>query len=360
MTYSESQRYWIWLSSIQGLEPKAFWRLMEEYGEARYVWEQLILAKRLLTPKAFEKLKAARTDEYIDKLFSQMEAEGIIALTQQDDGFPARLRSAGKAPMTLYVRGSLELDDPQMFAIVGSRKITADGMHFTESIARDLAAQGVTIVSGLALGADGRAHEGCLSAGGKTIAVLASGPDYIYPSEHRSLAERILESGGRILSEYPPEARFFPQRNRIISGLSDGVLMTEGTARSGAMITVNYAREQGRPCFAVPGSVYSSASEGPNRMLMDGAVVTLSAEQVLDYFGWSEAREAAQTSQEPVPELDETSQKLVDMLKFEEKSFDELIIDMKMNSSSLNSLLTILEMQGIIRQSAGKMYRALV
>lgn len=364
MVYSDSQRYWIWLSSIQGLEQKPFWRLMEEYGEAKYVWEQLILAKRLLTPKVFERVKAARTDEYMDGLFTAMEEAGITALTQLDDDYPMRLRSIDKAPLTLYVRGSLELNDPQMFAIVGSRKITADGMHFTETVAHDLAEQGVTIVSGLALGADRRAHEGCLSAGGKTISVLASGPEYIYPSEHRELADRILQEGGSLLSEYPPgvkpDARFFPQRNRIISGLSDGVLMTEGTAKSGAMITMRYAREQGRPCFAVPGSVYSTASEGPNRMLMEGAVVTLSAEQVLDYFSWSEAREPAQAQQAELPELDEESRKLVEILRFEEKSFDELAIDMKMNSSSLNSLLTILEMQGIIRQSAGKLYRALV
>ncbi len=364
MTYGDAQRYWIWLSSIPGLGGRTFEKLMMEYGEAKYVWEQLILARRLLPEKTYERLKASRCNEYMDRLFEDMEREGIAAVTQLDDAYPNRLRSIENAPPTLYVRGSLELNDEKMFAVVGSRKITMDGKHFTRTLARDLAEKNVTVVSGLAFGADRMAHEGCLEAGGKTIAVLASGPEHIYPSEHRELAGRILETGGSILSEYPPgvkpDARFFPQRNRIISGMSDGVVMTEGTARSGAMITIRFARSQHRPCFAVPGSVYSAASEGPNRMLIDGDLPVISAEQILDYFGWGDGGEVVTAAQEELPELDETSRKLVEILRFEEKSFDELAIDMKMNSSSLNSLLTILEMQGIIRQSAGKMYRALV
>lgn len=364
MAYGEAQRYWIWLSSVQGLGGKAFERLMMEYGEAKYVWEQLILARRLLPDRVYDRLKAARSDQYMEHLFRRMEEEGITALTQLDDDYPYRLRSVENAPPTLYVRGNLALNDERMFAVVGSRKITSDGMRFTQTLSHDLAEKDVTVVSGLAFGADRRAHEGCMEVGGKTIAVLASGPEHIYPSEHRDLAERILESGGSILSEYPPDvkpdARFFPQRNRIISGLSDGVVMTEGTERSGAMITVRFARKQRRPCFAVPGSVYSLASEGPNRMLLDGDIPVISAEQILRYFGWDDGPEIVPEKKQPLPKLDETSQKLVDILRFEEKSFDELAIDMKMNSSSLNSLLTILEMQGIIRQSVGKMYRALV
>ncbi len=364
MTYGEAQRYWIWLSSIPGVGIKAFDRLMTEYGEAKYVWEQLILAKRLLQPRVYAKIREMRTEEYMEQLFRRMEEEEIIAVTQLDDEYPDRLRSIENAPPTLYVRGTLNLNDEKMFAVVGSRKITADGMHITERFGRELAEHNVTVISGLALGADRRAHEGCLQAGGKTIAVLASGPETIYPAEHRSLAERILMEGGALLSEYPPgvppDARHFPQRNRIISGMSDGVLMTEGTVRSGAMITVRFARSQRRPCFAVPGSVLSAASEGPNRMLVDGDRIALSVEQILEYFGWDECRESTVSEPAPLPELDEQSQKLVDILRFEEKSFDELAIDMKMNSSSLNSLLTILEMQGIIRQSAGKLYRALV
>lgn len=364
MLYDEAQMYWIWLSSIPGLGAKSFEKLMLEYGEAKYVWEQLILAQKLITPKAYERLRQARTDEYMDKLFSDLEEKEIRAITQLDEEYPYRLRSIPEAPTTLYVKGSCDLNDEKMFAIVGSRKITADGRHFTRTVSRDLAQQGVTIVSGLALGADGQAHEGCLEGGGRTIAVLASSPEFIYPTEHCALAERILEQGGALLSEYPPnigvDSRFFPRRNRIISGMSDGVLMTEGSVKSGAMITVRYAREHNRPCFAVPGSVYSQASAGPNQMLVDGDYAVISASQVLDHFGWAQSDAAAEEKGEELVELDETERKVVEILRFEEKSFDELAIDMKMTSSELNSLLTILEMQGIIRQSAGKLYRALV
>ncbi len=362
-SYDETQRYWIWLSSIPGLSRNAFDRLITEYGEAKYVWEQQILAKRVLTERAFEHLKAARTEEYMDGLFDRMEKAGIVAVTQLDKEYPPRLRMIDDAPRTLYIRGNPSLDDEKSFAIVGSRKITRDGMHFTQTVARDLAEAGVTVVSGLALGADGRAHEGCLEGGGRTVAVLASGPEIIYPAEHKALSEQILENNGSLVSEYPPgvrpDARNFPQRNRIISGLSDGVLMTEGGIRSGAMITVRFARAQGRTCFAVPGSVYSSASEGPNRMLVDGDRPALSAGEILSYFGWGSEKDKNDEAHE-LPEMDETSKKLVELLKFEEKSFDELTNDMKMDSSGLNSLLTILEMQGIIRQSAGKLYRAIV
>ncbi len=364
MEYGEAQRYWIWLSSIPGLGAKSFEKLMVEYGEAKYVWEQLVLARRVIGPKVYEKIKETRNDEYMNKLFSDMEEKGIRAVTQLDEEYPYRLRSIPDAPATLYVRGSLELNDKKMFAIVGSRKTTTDGRRFTRQISRELAQEGVTIVSGLAIGADAEAHKGCLDAGGKTIAVLASSPEFIYPPEHLALAEQILQQGGTLVSEYAPNMRVnsynFPQRNRIISGMSDGVLMTEGKKDSGAMITVNFARKQNRPCFAVPGSVYSQASAGPNQMLVDGDAPVISGQQVFDHFGWSVKREVEKSADQDLTELDESERKVVEMLRFEEKSFDELAIDMKMTSSELNSLLTIIEMQGIIRQSAGKLYRALV
>ncbi len=364
MEYAQAQKYWIWLSSIPGLGAKAFEKLMVEYGDAKYVWEQLVLARRVIAPKAYARLKEARNDEYMDKLFSDMEEKGIRAVTMLDEEYPYRLRDIPDAPATLYVRGSLELNDKKMFAIVGSRKTTTDGRRFTQQISRELAQEGVTIVSGLAIGADAEAHKGCLEAGGKTIAVLASSPEFIYPPEHLALADQILQQGGALLSEYPPNVRIssynFPQRNRIISGMSDGVLMTEGKKDSGAMITVNFARKQNRPCFAVPGSVYSQASAGPNQMLVEGDVPVISSQQVFDHFGWSVKRSVSKETKQELTELDETERKVVELLRFEEKSFDELAVDMKMTSSNLNSLLTILEMQGIIRQSAGKLYRALV
>ena len=194
--------------------------------------------------------------------------------------------------------------------------------------------------------------------------MLGCGVNVIYPPENEALAARILDSGGAIVSEYAPStqpvAGHFPARNRIISGLSRGTLLVEGAQSSGAMITMNYALVQNRPRFAVPGSVYAAASEGPNQLLVEGALACLGERQVLDYFGWQRAEEPAVMAADALAELDETSRRLVEILKFEEKSFDELANIMKMSPSTLNSLLTILEMQGIIRQSAGKLYRAII
>ena len=365
MFYTDQQKYWIWLSSIKGLGSGSFYQLLNEYGEPAYVWEQLILAKKLLTPAVYRHLQQARNQDYLDELFGLMEETETAALTQLDDDYPDRLRAIPDAPPTLFVRGvRAALNPERALAIVGSRKITVDGARFTADIAERLSAAGVTVVSGLALGADRRAHEGCLNGASPTVAVLASGPEIIYPRENEDIAARILDEGGALVSEYRPGVKpathHFPARNRIISGLADGVLMTEGTARSGAMITMNYARLQNRPRFAVPGSVYAAASQGPNQLLTEGASACLGEKQVLDYFGWQPAAEPAAMAADALAQLDETSQRLVEILKFEEKSFDELANIMKMSPSSLNSLLTILEMQGIIRQSAGKLYRAVI
>ncbi len=363
MNYSDKQRYWIWLSSIQGMDGKPFHRLLEEYGEAEYVWRQLIVARRILTPTMYGHLEKARTNEYMDELMESMEKNGIVAVTQLDDDYPDRLRGIEEAPPTLYLRGNREaLNSKKMFGIVGSRKATVDGARFAKSIAYDLSRSDVSVVSGLAMGIDRSAHEGCLEGGSPTLAVLGSGVDIIYPTDNRLLAEQILSGGGALLSEYrpgvPPTARTFPRRNRIISGLSDGVMMAEGTIKSGAMITMRYARAQRRPIFAVPGSVYAASYEGTNRLLLEGAQICLSARQITDYYGWKAAQ--AELAGEDLPELEGDALKVVEILKCEEKSFDELANVMKMNISELNSLLTILEMQGIIRQSAGKLYRAIV
>ena len=363
MVYSDKQKYWIWLSSALCPDCKSFYRLLDEYGEAEYVWNQLVLAKRLLRPSTFSRLQNARTSEYMDNLMERLEKRNVVAVTQLDDEYPDRLRAIAEAPPTVYLRGDHRALNPdKAFAIVGSRKATVDGMRFVQSVACDLSRTGVCIVSGLAAGIDTHAHMGCLEGGAPTLAVLGSGPDIIYPPENRDLAARIIDEGGALLAEYPPgyppADHTFPRRNRIIVGLSDGVLMGEGTLHSGAMITMRYAREQRRPRFAVPGSVYAASYEGTNHLLLEGAQICLGARQVTDYYGWRAA--PAEKAAGDMPELDGPSLKIVEMLKYEEKSFDELANAMKMDVSSLNSLLTILEMQGIIRQAAGKMYRAIV
>ena len=365
VNYTDRQKYWIWLSSVRGIGTVNFFKLMGEYGEAENVWGQLVLARTLLTPALFKNLQEARNQAYMDDLFERMEKGGMRAVTQLDDEYPERLRGITGAPPTLYVLGDAAALNPEKaIGIVGSRRITADGVRFTYDVAKKLAGNGVCVISGLALGADRRAHEGCLDGGAPTLAVLGSALDRLYPAENADLARRIVDEGGALISEYipgtPPAAHQFPARNRIVSGMSDGVLMTEGTAKSGAMITMAFAQEQRRARFAVPGSVYSLSYEGTNRLIIEGAQACVDARQILDYFCWESATEAEQITIDALSGLDEQSRRVVELLRYEEKSFNDLISETKMNSASLNSLLTILEMQGIIRQSAGKMFRAIV
>ena len=248
-----------------------------------------------------------------------------------------------------------------MFAIVGSRRATRDGKRAAREFAATLAREGVCVVSGLARGVDTCAHEGALEGGGATIAVLGSGADVIYPPENEELAARILDGGGAIVSEYPPGTRpsqgTFPARNRIISGLCGGVLMVEGSNTSGAMITVNFATEQGRDVFAVPGSIYSPLSAAPNRLIFDGANPALSAWDILEHYRWA-ARPADGASPRRAVELDEEEKLLVDALLEQELSFDELSALSKFPASKLNSLLTSLELRGIIVKAPGGIYRA--
>ena len=194
MVYSDKQRYWIWLSSALCPDCKSFYRLLDEYGEAEYVWHQLILARRLLRPATFSRLQKARTGEYMDKLMERLETRNIVAVTQLDEDYPDRLRAIEEAPPTIYLRGDRAALNPEKaFAIVGSRKATVDGARFVQTVANDLARAGVSIVSGLAAGIDTHAHMGCLEGGAPTLAVLGSGPDIVYPPENRELAARIVD-----------------------------------------------------------------------------------------------------------------------------------------------------------------------
>jgi len=283
------------------------------------------------------------------------------AIPRISEAYPASLHEIFDPPATLYVRGDADLSAERMFAIVGTRRATRDGKRAAREFARTLAGEGVSVVSGLARGVDTAAHEGALEGGAPTIAVLGSGADVIYPPENELLAERILDAGGAVVSEYVPGAEpskgNFPQRNRIISGLCAGVLLVEGAENSGAMITVNLATEQGRDVFAVPGSIYSPLSAAPNRLIQLGAPPALSGWDILEHYRWA-SRPAKPAPGAPLPELDEEESTLVTALREQELSFDELCSLGKFPAAKLNSLLTMLVLRGIIVKAPGGLYRA--
>ena len=362
MEYSVMEQYWIWLSSVDGIGPRRFYRLLSQYGDARAVWDNVGDADMaFLGPKALKSLREARTEACFFRLFTHMERAGMRAVPRISEDYPAALNEIHDPPPTLYVRGEAPLSGQRMFAIVGSRQATRDGKRAAREFAATLARESVCVVSGLARGVDTCAHEGALEGGGATIAVLGSGADVIYPPENEPLAARILDSGGAIVSEYAPGTRpspgNFPSRNRIISGLCEGVLLVEGSQTSGAMITAGLAGEQGRDVFAVPGSIYAPLSAAPNRLIFDGAYPALSAWDILEHYRWA-SRPAAGEAKTREIALDDEERTLYNALLEQELSFDELSVLSKFPASKLNSLLTSLELRGIIVKAPGGIYRA--
>lgn len=245
-------------------------------------------------------------------------------------------------------------------ALVGTRSPSRYGQDMAFSLGKELGENGVTVVSGFARGIDTAAHSGCLAGGGKTAAVLGCGLDVIYPSENKELHKCILDSGGLFLSEYPlgskPANYHFPDRNRIISGVSHGVALIEGMLKSGGMITVGHALEQGREVFALPGPINREGAQAPHKLLREGARLITCGTDMLEDMGWEpKAKAIAAGKQLAIAKI--PGQELVEkLLKREDMSFEELTRALPMDAAPLNSLLTILELAGIIKKSAGNLY----
>ena len=367
MEYTAMDQYWIWLSSVEGIGPKRFYQLLSLYEDARSVWDALggVMTPpdmQLLGPMALEKLRAARDERCFYELFDRLERSDIRAITRLSPDYPPALTGIYDPPPTLYVRGECPLDSEKSLAVVGSRRCTRDGQRAAREFSRELAENGVTVVSGMARGIDSAAHQGALEGKGRTIAVLGCGPDVVYPPENERLMDDILEGGGAIVSELRPGSLplpgNFPARNRIISGLCRGTLLVEGAKASGAMITVNLALEQGRDVFAIPGGIYSPLSSAPNQMILDGAAPALSAWDILEYYRWGHRPGAQTAAKRPSVELSEQELALVQPLREQALSFEELAALTELPPAKLNSHLTMLELRGIIEKVPGGFYRA--
>jgi DNA protecting protein DprA len=275
------------LAGIHGIGPGLRRLLFERYGDAAGILAASADELRKVAgigPRLAEAI-AGSDPTAARELLSLCRARGVGILQESDDTFPAILRQIPDPPDLLFVRGSLEPADSLAVAVVGARHATAYGLRVAQRLGGSLARAGYTVVSGLARGIDSAAHQGALEAGGRTIAVLGSGVLEIYPPEHADLAERI-EAAGAVISESPPlataSAGAFPRRNRIVSGLSLGVVVVEASTRSGALITARLASEQGREVFAVPGSIESRMSRGCHRLLKDGACLVEGVDDILE------------------------------------------------------------------------------
>ena len=287
------------------------------------------------------------------------ERLGIDMLTFEDRRFPVRLAAIPDPPLLLFVQGSIEAMNKDCVAFVGGREASGGGQRIATNLAEALANTGLVIVSGLAIGIDTAAHRGALNANAPTVAVLGSGHEHLYPQRNAPLARRIIDLGGAIVSEYPPHfcpTRFrFPERNRIVSGLALGVVVMEARAKSGSLITANYALEQGREVMAVPGPVTSHLSRGGHALIRDGAALIEGAEDVLSQLG---IEHTAKSEQENTPQLEATEKRVLDALDFTANSLDTLVGRTGLSAQELLQILLRLELGGFVENGARGYIRA--
>ncbi len=290
-------------------------------------------------------------------LHQREAAQGIQAIAITDVAYPALLKEIYNPPVLLYVKGALEALSGRCLAFVGTRKSSEYGRKVTEQLIQDLKSSGVTIVSGLAAGIDTCAHWQALQGGLPTVAVFGCGLDILYPASNRTLAQEILEAGGAWVSEYPPGTQptryTFPQRNRIVAGLCQGIVVVEGDVKSGALITARLAAEEGRTVYAIPGNIFSSGSQGPHDLLKTGATLITQGTELLSDLGWDASQPSGMEGQSPpqVPSLSDLSDdegRLLQAIAFDPMAIEDLPRATGYASAKINELLTLLELEGLI------------
>lgn len=356
----EETPYWLALSQVQGLGAGRIQLLLGRFGTLERAWKandtEVLFAG--LPRNVADELLRVRSRLQPERAADLLQSKGVTALPLPHPDYPERLRHVPSPPAVLYVRGDILQCDALSVAVVGTRRPTRYGMEATRRIVAGLAAAGVTVVSGLALGIDAVAHEAALDAGGRTTAVLGSGVDVIYPARHRDLAKRISE-GGAILSEYPlgthPDARNFPPRNRIISGMCHGVLAVEAGDRSGALITIQFALEQGRDTYAVPGGIFWPMSRGTNRLIKRGeAKLVTCAEDILEEMDLQLV--AAQSEVRLAMPGDQNERSVLGSLSLDPRHVDEIGRASGLPPATVSSTLALLELKGLARSVGGMHY----
>lgn len=353
--------HWLALSLTPGVGSILLARLVARFGSPEAVFRASVTELGEidgLTGKVAEEIRKGPQERAVDRELERVRAAGARILTLSDEAYPSRLKEIYDPPAVLYVNGELKKEDDLAVSIVGSRKTSVYGRMMTERMSQGLARHGVTIVSGMARGIDSVAHGGAVSVGGRTIAVLGCGVDVIYPRENRGLFAKIVEHGA-VVSEFPmgspPEGAHFPKRNRIISGLSLGVIVVEAAAESGALITANYALEQGRDVFAVPGSIGAAGSQGTHRLIKQGAKLVEASEDILEEIlpQWHRRGQEHEKAKQG-PSLPEEEGRLYDLLGETPLHIDRIILETGMDPGKVSGLLLSLELKGLIAQWPGK------
>jgi DNA processing protein len=335
--------------------------LLSYFGSAKKIWgvNSSALSETGLTKKSVEKFVEYRRNLNLTKYFSRLKRLSINYFTITDKNYPQNLKGLDDAPMVLYYKGTLKRSDKNAVAIVGSRKITSYGREVTSKFAAELASYNVTVVSGLAFGVDVAAHKACLDAEGRAIAVLASGLDSITPVSNSWLGEEILKKGGAIVSEHPlghkPQRSDFPERNRIISGLSKAVLVVEGARKSGTLHTASHAAEQGRQVFAVPGQITSPMSKAPHFLIQSGAKLATSTLDILNELDL-QLKTDHEEVEKIMPEGKDESV-ILSVLENEALHVDEIVRISKLKADAVFAKLTVMEIKGIVKNVGSGVYK---
>lgn len=355
----DDKLYWLALNMVSGVGPITYRKLVARFHDPERVFaastQELALVGGI-GEKTIRAIKEFPAEKMAGEELKKTQDLGVFLLTFRDQKYPKNLLQIYDPPPLLYVRGELDEGDPLTIAIVGSRRGSAYGRAVTKKISKELALAGVTVVSGMARGIDTCAHFGALEAGGRTIAVFGCGIDIIYPPENRKLFLDIIDHGA-IISEFPlsttPEGKNFPKRNRIISGLSLGVVIVEATADSGSLITASHALEQGREVFAVPGNVGMATSTGTNRLIKQGAKLVEEAQDILtevipQYGGI--------VKKDDLPALSDAEGDILQFLSHTPLHIDEISRVSRMEIQRVSTILLELELKGVISQLGGKTF----
>jgi len=354
-----NKKFWVGFSRVKGIGAVRTNLLLHHFGNLEAAWNasEAPLRQAGLSEKVAQAVVETRKSLDLEREIENIEKSGIQILTLEDQCYPKKLLSIEYPPPVLYVKGAIVENDECAVAIVGTRHVTSYGRQVAGELGRFLSHNGVTVISGLARGVDAVAHQSALDAGGRTLAVLGSGVDVIYPPEHRSLAERVIAHGA-LISDYfpgtPPEGVNFPPRNRIISGLSTVTVIVEAGERSGALITAEFAASQGREVFAVPGSIYAVHSKGANRLIRDGALPLLEFSELLEALHLTQIDEY-RYAKKVLPEND-IELLLMEALKDEAMHIDEIKAAVGLPMEKISAALVMMKLKGMVKETDNLTY----
>jgi len=355
----QDKKYWVGFNHVKGIGAVRIKGLLDYFGDLSIAWEAppSALMSAGLNNKTVENFLVFKKNAILDQLYENIIRQGINIITLEDDIYPRKLKEIEQPPPVIYIRGNFSIEDEWSVAIVGTRRMSAYGKRVTEELASYLAKNNISVVSGLARGIDTVAHESANREGGRSLAVMGCGVDIIYPPENRKLAEKLTQNGG-LISDYapgtPPDGVNFPPRNRIISGLSLATVVIEAGEKSGALITANFAVNQGREVFAVPGNIYSLECKGTNALIRDGARPLINPQDVLEVLHLQQIQEHRALSMAVPP--DKLEYGLLQILSSDPLHVDEVSLQSGLPIQKVSATLAMMELKGMVMQLGGMSY----